>query len=456
MGAYRVSLEPRITVKDRSKDVKPPLVRRQTVLAGVVAILLLGIAAGLWQRYLRPPSMTPVSVDKMAFPLPDKPSIAVLPFVNLSADANQEYFSDGLTEAIITALSNVPKLFVIARNSVFTYKGKPVKVQQVSEELGVRYVLEGSVKKAAQKIRVTAQLIDAVSGHHLWAEQYDRNLDDIFAVQDKITKSIITAMQVKLTEGEQARAASKGTDNLEAYIKYLQAVGSYHLGNMESSALAKQFAKEAIALDPDYAVAYCVLARAHLFDFWLDTGKSQKHHLAEATRYLQKALAIDDTYAEAHGQLGWVMMIQRQLDQALVQAQKSVALNPNSAESHYIMGKVLTFSDRHAESILEYKTALRLNPIPPNSYFWSLGLSYGVIEQYDEAIAWCEKAIQQEPNALFARIMATVVYSWAGQDEKARTQAAEVLRINPNFSLERFSKRAGGALTEALRKAGLK
>jgi TolB-like protein len=159
----------------------------------------------------------------MAYPLPDKPSIAVLPFVNMSEDPKQEYFSDGLTDEIIATLSSVPKLFVIARNSTFTYKGKPVKVQQVSEELGVRYVLEGSVKRAGDKIRITAQLIDALSGHHLWAKQYDRNLDDIFAVQDEITKKIITAMQVKLTEGEQVRAAAKGTNNLEAYLKYLQA-----------------------------------------------------------------------------------------------------------------------------------------------------------------------------------------------------------------------------------------
>ena len=162
-------------------------------------------------------------MEKMAFPLPDKPSIAVLPFNNLSGDPEQEYFSDGLTEEIISALSSVPKLFVIARNSTFTYKGKPVKVQQVAEELGVRYVLEGSVRKAGDKVRITAQLIDALNGHHLWAKRYDRNLSDIFAVQDEITKKIITAMQVKLTEGEQVRAAARGTNNLEAYLKCLQA-----------------------------------------------------------------------------------------------------------------------------------------------------------------------------------------------------------------------------------------
>ncbi len=184
----------------------------------------------------------------------------------MSDDPKQEYFSDGLTEEIIAALSSVPKLFVIARNSTFTYKGKPVKVQQVSEELGVRYVLEGSVRKSGDEIRITAQLIDATTGNHMWAERYDRDLKDIFAVQDDITKNIITAMQVKLTEGEQARAAAKGTNNLEAYLKCLQAKELIHRLNIESNALAKQLAEEAIALDPEYAWAYYLLGRAHVVD----------------------------------------------------------------------------------------------------------------------------------------------------------------------------------------------
>jgi len=182
-----------------------------------VIVLIAGVAAlAMWKLYLRPASVKVASVEKMAFPLPDKPSIAVLPFTNMSNDPKQDFFSDGITEEIITALSKVPKLFVIARNSTFTYKGKPVKVQQVSEELGVQYVLEGSVRKDGNNIRIAAQLIDALTGNHVWAERYDRNLTDIFAVQDEITKKIITAMQVKLTEGEQARAHAMGTKNLEA------------------------------------------------------------------------------------------------------------------------------------------------------------------------------------------------------------------------------------------------
>ncbi len=219
VGAYRVVMEPRVTVADvKVKEEAIPFWRRKKAMLGAIAVLVIIIGVMAWQFHQRPTPIEPASVEKMSYPLPEKPSIAVLPFVNISGDPEQEYFSDGLTEEIITALSKLPKLFVIARNSVFTYKGKPVKVNQVAEELGVRYVLEGSIRKAGDDIRITAQLVDAISGHHLWAERDDRNLKEIFAVQDDLTKSIITAMQVKLSEGEQIQTAAKGTNNLEALL----------------------------------------------------------------------------------------------------------------------------------------------------------------------------------------------------------------------------------------------
>jgi TolB-like protein len=417
----------------------------------LTAILIVGaVIWAIWSSYVRPVQPT------LGLELPDKPSIAVLPFANLSGDPEQEYFSDGLTEEIISALSGVPKLFVIARNSTFTYKGKPVKVQQVSEELGVRYVLEGSVRKAGDKIRISAQLIDALNGHHLWAERYDRNLSDIFVVQDEITKNIITAMQVKLTQGEQARAAARGTDNLEVYLKCLQANELALKHNIESNALAKQLAEEAIALDPEYAWAYYLLGASYELDVWLGTTESPKQSLAKATELLQQAIVLDENLAEAHGLLGFIYAIERRHDEALTQGKKAVALNPNSARAHLLLGKIHTFARRDEESIPEYKKAIRLNPIPPGYYFWSLGLSYGLAGQYDEAIPWCEKAVHMEPDDLLARLMMTAVYSWSGRDEEARAEAAEVLRIDPDFSLERFAKKAGPKLVSALRKAGLK
>ena len=456
VGAYRVLMEPRVTVRGKLEEKKPVQDRRMPILAGVVVVLVLAVAVGIRQFYMRRPSIEPASVDKMAFQLPDKPSVAVLPFVNLTGDPDQEYFSDGITEEIISALSGVPKLFVIARNSTFTYKGKPVKVQEVSEELGVRYVLEGSIRKAGEKIRVTVQLIDAITGHHLWSERYDRNLKDIFAVQDEITQKIITAMQVKLSEGEQARVVAKGTNNFDAYLKCLKANEYLNRENIESNALAKQLAEEAIVLDPEYAWPYFVVARTHISEVWLGKSKSPEQHLIEAKKLLQKAIALDNTFAEAHSELGFLFSIEKQYDKALTLGEKAVALNPNSADSHLRLGKILTFAGRFEESIPEYKTAIRLNPIPPDLYFWSLGLSYGFSGQYEEAITWCEKAIHQEPNSLWAHIMMTVVYSWSGREEDARTEAAEVLRLDPKFSLEKFEKRTGKRLVSALRKAGLK
>jgi len=454
---YRVPTGPE-TVQKVTEEKKPAPSIQRVALAVVIVLLVVAGGVTIWKSS-RPPASPPAevaSVEKMAFPLPDKPSIAVLPFDNLSGDPEQEYFNDGLTEEIISALSKVPNLFVIARNSTFTYKGKPVKVQQVSEELGVRYVLEGSVKKSGDKIRITSQLIDALSGHHLWAERYDRNLKDIFAVQDEITKKIITAMQVKLTEGEQARAAARGTNSLQAYLKNLQAREYLNKHNIESNALAKQLAEEAIALDPEYAWAYYLLGLSHELDVWLGTSKSPKQSLAKATELLQQAIVLDDNLAEAHGLLGFIYAIERRHDEALAQGKKAVALNPNSARAHLLLGKVHTFARRYEESILEYKKAIRLNPIPPGYYFWSLGLSCGQAGQYDEAITWCEKAVHMEPDSLLARIMMTAVYSWSGRDEEARAEAAEVLRINPNFSLEKFAKKAGPDLVRALRNAGLK
>ena len=451
---YKVIMDPRVTVAGRLKLPSNKVTRN--IIWGAVAVLLLLAAIGIWQFYKRSPSLETAAVERMAYPLPDKPSIAVLPFDNLSGDTEQEYFSDGLTDDIIAALSRIPNLFVITRNSTFTYKGKPVKVQQVSEELGVRYVLEGSVKKSKDKIRVTAQLIDSISGHHLWANQYERNLTDIFAIQDEITKKIITAMQVQLTGGEQARVIAKGTDNLEAYFLVLKANDFIRRINIENNAMARQLAKEAIDLDPEYSVAYLVLADTHTYDFWTDPNTPQELSLAEAKRLLQKAIDLDDSYAEAYSHLGWVYTMERKNDKALELAQKALSLNPNSAATHFRLGKVLTFAGKPEASILEYKKAIRLNPFPPCIYFWSLGLSYAATQQYDEGIKWCEKAIQQEPDNLMARVMLTAIYGLAGRDREAQTEAIEVLRINPYFSLERFAKRAAPTITDALRKTGLK
>jgi adenylate cyclase len=402
-----------------------------------------------------------IGKEKMAVRLPDKPSLAVLPFDNLSGDPSQDYFSDGITENIIMALSTVSNLFVIARNSSFIYKGKPVKVQQVAEEFGVRYVLEGSVQRSGDRVRITAQLIDALNGHHLWSENYDRNLENIFALQDEITKEIITALHVKLTRGEEVRLEAKGTDNLKAYLKFMQAREYISEFNIENNASARQLAQEAIELDPEYGSAYRLLGVTHLHDTWLGSSKSPKQSMAKAVELVQKAIELDDSYG--HSVMGFLLLQIGQYDNAVVEAERGVALNPSSADSHAWLGMTFRFSGRDQEAIPELEKAIRLNPIPPSWYLHNLGLAYFRIGRYEEGIKTCEEAVRQEPGSLYARLELTAVYSLSGQDEKARAEANEVLRMNPKFSLQEFGQRFTAKSQEAkerylgaLWKAGLK
>jgi TolB-like protein len=301
---YRVVLEPDPKWKMIGKTWSR--MKRWQKVALTIGIALFQVGGGLVvKKYFdRPPSppVSTASVQKAALPFPDKPSIAVLPFENMTGDPKQEYFADGFTEQIITSLSKISSLFVISRNSTFTYKGKPVKVQQVSEELGVRYVLEGSVQKISSRIRINVQLIDAISGRHLWAESYDRDLKDIFGLQDEVILKITSAMSVNLTAGEQARAWAEGTKSLEAYLKFMQG-REYLRGNRESNALARRLAEETIALDPKYANAYALLGATHWKDVYLGTSRP-KESIAKAIELTQKALAMNGSLADARSRLG--------------------------------------------------------------------------------------------------------------------------------------------------------
>jgi adenylate cyclase len=402
------------------------------------------------------------SKEKMAFPLPDKPSIAVLPFVNMSRDPEQEYFSDGITEEIITALSKVPSLFVISHNSTFTYKGKPVMAKQVSEELGVRYVVEGSVRKAGDKVRITAQLIDALSDHHLWAERYDRDLDDIFALQDEITMKIITALQVKLTAGEMAGRIARGTRNLDAFIKYMVAFELFNRLTKEGNAQARKILEEAVALDPEYSRLYMGLAVTHIYDVWFGTTEYPEQSLARAFELAQKAISLDDSNAAAYSVLGQVYAMKRQYEKAIAECERAVSLDPNSAENLMRLGTVLNYADRAGEAIPYLQNAIRLNPLPTANYFVQLAFAYRDSGQYEKAIEAAKKALQREPNTQSPYIHMTISYIRLGREEEARASAAEILRINPRFSLERygkilpFSQPIADHVVEDLRKAGLK
>jgi adenylate cyclase len=396
-------------------------------------------------------------------PLPDKPSIAVLPFENMSGDPKQEYFSDGITEDIITSLSKTDRLFVIARSSSFTYKGKPVKVQKISRELGVKYVLEGSVQKDENRLRITAQLIDATTGTHVWAERYDRELKDVFALQDDIAMKILSALQIKLTHGEQARVWSKGTDNLEAYLKLMQGHENFIKMSIKGNPLARQMAEETISLDPKYADAYSLLGKTHIMDVFLGLSKSPKDSIAKALGLLQKAIALDNTSADARTRIGILYTMMRKHDQGIAEMERATAFNPNFAPAYFRLGWILRFSGMPDEGIPAIKKAMRLNPFPPNYYLWSLATCYLYAGKCGEAIDTCEKILQGEVNSHLSYVVATVVYSMCGREEKAKESAKGVLKMNPKFSCSDMARSLPyknkddlDRYIAALQKAGLK
>jgi len=428
-----------------------------------LAIVLIAVGSAIWRVYFYTPSGTIASKEKMAFPLPDKPSIAVLPFVNMTDDPRQEVFCDGLSEEIITTLSKIPKLFVIARNSTFTYKGKPVKVQQVAEELGVQYVLEGSVRKAGEQIRITAQLNDALTGRHLWAERYDRNPRDIFIIQDEITTHIITALQVKLTEGEQASVFSKGTKNLDAYTKVMEARYLSYQTTIEGNIRARKLAEEAIALDPNYASAYRALALATIVDVWLGLSKNPQESLKKCIELYKKAIALDDTLALGYIGLGYSLMMARKYEEAVPHAEKGLELDPNSADVVYVYANILLYLGKQEESIHFFQSAIRLNPKPPNTYLRHYAVALRDVGRYEEATVQLKKAIEREPRDIMSHVVLASTYSMMGREKEAREAAAEVLKINPKFSLEHFAKihpykdpATKDRYIDSLRKAGLK
>jgi adenylate cyclase len=464
VAAYRVLMEPRVSGAKRKADTKGvPIWQRKAVLTGAIAVLIVIISMAVWSFYFRPPPIEPASKERTVFPIPGKPSIAILPFVNMSDDPQQEFFSDGLTEEIITALSKTPKLFVIARNSSFVYKGKPVNVQQVSRELGVKHVLEGSVRRSGDQVRITAQLIEAPTRTHLWSERYERSMGEIFAVQDEITLAIVRAMRVSLTSGEQARLVGRGTKNLEAYLKAIEANEQFFLMNRQGSLKAKEFAREAISLDPEYAFPHAVLANSHMLDAWMRFGESYDESMKLADDAAHKALGLDESDPYIHSTLTNLHVMQRRYDEAVASAERALALGPGAARSQSSMGTALLFSCRFHEAIPFFEESVRLDPYPPSPLFRLLGSAYSAVGRHDEALKAYEKALRVNPNDIFAHLSLAGSYAELGKDEEARAEVREVLRLHPKFSLDYFAKiytfkdqSFVDRRVELLRKAGLK
>jgi adenylate cyclase len=438
---------------------------RKTSMAAIIGLVILAGGLIVWNIYLhQSQKIEPASPDKMAYPLPDKPSIAVLPFDNLSGDPDQEYLADGLSEGIITALSHSPRLFVVARNSSFVYKGKPVKIQQVAEDLGVQYILEGSFQKSGDRLRITAQLIDAISGHHLWADRYDRELKDIFATQDEIIQKILTAIEVKLTVGEMARVMSKSTSNLKVYQIALEAWENSMQMSPDSNLKARKMWKETIEIDPEYSFGYTEVGWTYLKEVWSGWSKSREKSMELATEFAQKALDLDESSAAANSLMGSICLGKRQYDKAITWAKRAVTLSPNDSDNIALLAVTLMNVEKVEEAIPLFKKAIRLNPFPPAYYLDSLGWAYRKAGQYEEAIKALKRALAINPKMYMAHLNLIANLSRLGRDSEAKAAVKEFLSLYPEFSITESFVKLGFDKNRAvydlyiadLRKAGLK
>jgi adenylate cyclase len=445
--------------------------RRWAVLVALIVVIAAAATLATWKLYLKPTPGKRASVEKMAFPIPGKPSIAVLPFVNMSEDPKQEYFSDGMTEDLITDLSKISGLLVIARNSTFPYKGKRVKVKQVAEELGVRYVLEGSVRRAGVEIRINAQLVDALSGHHLWAERYDGKMDRIFALQDQITQKIVSALAVKLTGSEKEQVSQRGTDNIAAYDVYLEGTDHLHRFTADGFLKAAAFFKKAIELDPNYGQAYAALASVHMqatsYSAFLPgvlpglkmSWPEARLRAAEYTRMaMKKPTAL--AYAVSSGNY----LCRRQHKEAISEVERGLALDPNSPGCHAAMGYALTYTGRPKEGIEYFNKWIRLDPRDRYTYLYACSFAHFCMGEIAEAAKLLEQALRFNPEVQAGTMaLLAACYSLLGRDQDARA-IIDRRRKNPNagatvadtmFVIPFKDRAVADRLAEGLIKAGL-
>jgi TolB-like protein/class 3 adenylate cyclase/tetratricopeptide (TPR) repeat protein len=465
---YRVNLD----VPGRAPGRRPTWKQRrwQAAAAGVVLLLALG-AGGAWYKLRpRPEAMSAVgtvgqaAAAKPALPLPDKPSIAVLPFENLSGDPKQERLAGGLTEDVITDLSRFHELFVIARNSTEVYKGKPVDVRRVALDLGVQYVLEGSLQIDGDHVRITAQLIDGQSGNHVWAERYDRPLDDMFAVQDEVTQKIAgtlaPAMGGVLTMAGREGARRKRPENLQAYENYLLGIEHKHRYTEEDNKKAKELLTKATELDPSFARAYVGLALAYSVD--LDNGwaASRQDTLGNMLKALQTALALDPSDGQAHLTLGIYYMYAGNLEQSVAEHDKALNLNPNDADALLMAAWDMPFFGRPEQAAELADRAVRLNPSYPDWYNSGLLLAYFYAKQFDRAVTVAKTTVNP---SMWDYVYRPLVYAQTGRKDDTKAAVSDLIRRDPEYSAERWLSETNSFLRDvelnyfldSNRKAGL-
>jgi adenylate cyclase len=428
---YRVSLEsepgaPRVNASRR--HAAPPRLRA-VVFVGVFLIVAAGMTG--WYFFARSPLLgtAPHVPEATALPLPSKPSIAVLPFNNLSQDPEQEYFSDGITEDLITTLSRISGLFVIARHSTFTYKGKAVKTDQVSRELGVRYVLDGSVRKADGIVRITVRLVDAISGFQVWVSQYDRELKDIFALQDDITRRVVTSLAVKLKEGEEPSMANAYTASPTAWDLYVRARELFRLARKEANREAQRLLYQALQEDPNFARAHATLASTHRRDWIWGWSGDPSHSRNEAEKEAETAVRLDDSLPHGRKQLAMIYVYGERHDDAIIEAERAVARDPNDADSYGVLAEVLNYAGRYDDAITNVLTAMRLDPFHSAHYPYVLGQAYYFKDKLAEAETALKSSINRNPNFSPAHAYLAAVYWKRGKLDEAAAEIGAIRKV---------------------------
>ncbi|MCP5367409.1 MAG: adenylate/guanylate cyclase domain-containing protein [Hyphomicrobiales bacterium] len=422
-----------------SPAAAPPHGRRHSALvAAAVAAVVLVTGGGAWWYAgygMRAETPTP----PVAAPAPPAavapPSIAVLPFDNMSGDPGQEYFSDGMTEDLITDLSKVRGLTVIARSSTFSYKGKPTDIRTIGRELDARYVVEGSVRRVGDQVRINVQLIDAGTGHHVWAERYDGTLKDIFRLQDRIGRQIVSSLSLRLGPGDGGGRTGGGTENLEAYDLFLRGRDLFERFSRQNTYESRAFFEKAIALDPDYAEAYAMLAWTHVFEFTNGWNGDSEAPLQKALELANRAIGLNADMPVAYFARGLVYRERRQYVQALADAQKSIEIDPSYANGHVLVATLLYYAGRPEQGLEMVMKAQRLHPHHPSNYPFHEGQALFILKRYDEAIAAFTRGLKQNNTSQRLRVWLAATYAQVGRQEDAEWEADMVLMSDPNFTL---------------------